>query len=129
MRVSTLSTEDCTDGIDVPFSYYEPKLLRHKPQHQVFLCDYDTFPNPTGGSNLSCILKLFSSRAQNSFKRELSAYTVIDSNLIHSKPVAEKLWVWTMDCFQIQRISSSRKFPILLTTFRAKYKCSHDLLH
>ena len=114
MGVSTLFTEDRTDSIDVPFSYYEPKLLRHKAQHQVFLCDYDTFPNPTGGSNLSCILKLFSSRAQNSFKREVSAYTVIESNLIYSKPVAKKLWSGRWDASKYKEFVQVGNFPSVL---------------
>ena len=82
------------DPDDQPFRFTNPKLVSQKLQTQVVLCDaFDTRRE----TEILCILKFFSPRANVSYNRELAVYSTANSSTVLQESVLLKLWsgIWT----------------------------------
>jgi serine/threonine protein kinase len=78
----------------LPFHVYQPKLVTSRARSQVFQCGYT---DSSLGNDTPCVVKVFSTRAQVAYEKEVAVYSAIDSNSLYVTPT--KLWsgLWTTD--------------------------------
>jgi hypothetical protein len=74
----TPETMNIDTASEASFHFSRPKLLSHKSRSQVFLCDYSSAGN---NSVSACIVKVFTTRDNVSYRKESSVYSLASGSL------------------------------------------------
>lgn len=99
-----------TASEDIPFNFSRPTLLSHKPRCQVFSCQYSV----AGSNSISpCVLKIFTTRDNAAYQKELAVYTLASKAKSSTKALATQLAAGAWDITRYQTFLGG-KFPSAL---------------